>query len=161
MQTELSELAFSHPWQFFAGLAVVWFLGSGVDKILAVVKKDFDINRPKIAKLRSWKDVFQIPSERGSSWIGRSERVLFYLSWFLVPEMIAGWLLFKVASKWEVWNNIYKMPAKFERNTVKDSLVARIWLGARTYQRFLLGASLNILDSIIGLIVFTTLVRYL
>ena len=161
---DLCNLVLAHPFKLLTGLFTTMILGIlYVDKKLSNISDEFKIKESdygvdKIIKSQSI--VFNIPSVKESASLGEAERILLFFSWIILPEMIIGWFLFKVASKWELWNNVYKFPEVFSNSSKEESLSARIWLGARTYQRFLIGAILNILVSLIGFVIYIVLTAY-
>lgn len=152
MEQDRQAFLLDHIIELLIGFFATLVLGFIVDKILVNINKEFDRKKSEYmpGTELDGHSIFNIPSPKGSAFLGEAERALFYFSWFIFPQMIIGWFLFKVASKWEVWNNIYRFPETLEPWTKIQSLSARIWLGARTYQRFLIGAILNILVSMAG-----------
>ena len=82
-------------------------------------------------------------------WLGILERVLSYGAILGgVPIAIAGWLAFKVASKWQVWANVVQVPKETSSNLGKTevgALIARHRWGSYVLMRFLLGTLSNIL----------------
>lgn len=83
-------------------------------------------------------------------WLGALERILiFFAVWTNEYTIIAGWLAFKVATKWEVWNNIVKvpdsMPASKDNLSMLSYLKARRAWGARVLSGFLIGTITNVL----------------
>jgi len=99
----------------------------------------------------------QIP---GGDVIGRFERTFFFATILAnIPVVVAGWLAFKVASKWQVWANVYQVPESLKKIDPVDYFIFRTHLGARIYQRFLVGMLGNILAAIIGVAVFRALVE--
>lgn len=73
------------------------------------------------------------------------------------PTIIGVWLAFKVASKWEAWQNIIKIPEDFHKyqNTNRttnllDQFKARNIIASYTLQRWLLGTIGNVAIAILG-----------
>lgn len=96
------------------------------------------------------------PSENtGNQMLGWLERIVFFGSfWARAETLVAGWLVFKVGSKWEAWQNIMKVP---QENMVPGDILANVrfrhaW-GSRLLQRFLLGTLYNILCGLLGVMV--------
>jgi hypothetical protein len=156
MNEQLQAVLSNHAIELMLGFFTALVLGFLVDRVLRNINKEFDTMSELygVDTNSKWGAIYWIPSAKGSADLGEAERALFFLSWFILPEIVVGWFLFKVASKWELWNNIYQFPSSFEKEDPRKSLAARIWLGARTYQRFLLGAILNILVSLAGYSVY-------
>jgi len=96
-------------------------------------------------------------------WLGFFESILFYISIILkIPELIFGWFAFMVASKWEIWANVVKVPEKIE-NEIKndlDYLRARHAWGSRLLQRFLLGTMMNLIAAFIGALIALIMFTY-
>jgi len=111
---------------------------------------DIDERPPTGIKPMAWRAVITKPRE-GGKWLGRLERIMFFCA-FLIdqPLLIGGWLAFKVASKWEVWNNIVKVPDNIEKVNQIDFLRARRQWGSGLYQGFLIGTCANIIAGLIG-----------
>ena len=142
------------PYSVLWGLLVALLPGCFVVRpILNRVTKEIDDNRGQGYSTKEWKALIE-PPKAGGPWLGAFERIFyFFLFLLLKPELLAIWLAFKVASKWEVWQNIIKVPsesdAKDERMTLR---VRRLW-GSRVKERFLIGTLLNILLGLAGAIV--------
>ena len=92
--------------------------------------------------------------DRGARWVGGLERVLFFVGFLQEsPELVAGWLLFKVASKWESWQNIIRVPESLDGVDSFEFLRYRHAWGVKVMQRFLIGTLSNILAAIAGVAV--------
>jgi len=92
--------------------------------------------------------------DKGARWLGGLERALFFVGFFQgSPELVAGWLLFKVASKWESWQNIVRIPESLEGVDPIEFLRYRHTWGVKVMQSFLVGTLSNILAGIAGAVV--------
>jgi hypothetical protein len=104
--------------------------------------------------------------EEPGKWLGTFERILiFFAVWIQKYEIIAGWFAFKVASKWEVWSNIVKVPESLPESKDNKSMLSylrarRAW-GARILSRFLIGTITNILIGSIVAYVIKYILKYL
>lgn len=150
-----------HPVQLIAGLAIALLLGFPIQALLGWVADAVPIPRPAKVSQERWADLTTIPGRRGGRAIGHLERFLFFA--FVVsgtPELIVAWLAFKVASKWEAWSNVYKIPENFPDATKYESLLARTRWGSRTFQRSIIGTAANLGAAILGLLVAYYLVRF-
>ena len=97
------------------------------------------------------------PNPKGGEFLGKLERITFFAALATChPELIAGWLLFKVASKWEFWQNIVKVGTGDDGHMTLHT--RRAW-GSNVYQRFLSGTLLNILFAGLGYLVAQGLYR--
>ena len=65
-------------------------------------------------------------------------------------SIIAAWLAFKVASKWQVWAVIVSVPKTLEGVNEFDFLVARHKWASQRLVTFLLGTNANILIAFTG-----------
>ena len=65
-------------------------------------------------------------------------------------QLIIGCLVFKVGSKWEVWNNIIKVPTDVEGWDELDYLCLRLHWGSRLLSSFLIGTLANVAASGVG-----------
>lgn len=86
----------------------------------------------------------------GATYIGRLEALFVYLAVLYARDeaglLVAGWLAFKVASKWEMWTNVVRMPDSFEGASALAGLGARRKLGYVMYDRFLIGTLGNVMS---------------
>lgn len=79
-------------------------------------------------------------------WIGFFERLLILVSfWMREYTIIAGWLGFKVAAKWEAWTNIILVPTSMGNIPPLAWYQARKQFGSWVLSRFLIGTLINIL----------------
>ncbi|HJU43660.1 MAG TPA: hypothetical protein VJ691_12620 [Vicinamibacterales bacterium] len=86
------------------------------------------------------------------SLMGYLESCLTFLAVLFLPTeqagyVVAAWLAFKLASKWETWSNIVKIPEQLNGSAVDqiDYLRARRHWGELLYTRFTAGTLLNLL----------------
>ena len=68
--------------------------------------------------------------------------------------MVAAYFAFKVASKWEVWSHVYRVPESLkdveEGPKDLDYLLLRTRWGAYLFSRFVIGTVLNLLIALFG-----------
>jgi hypothetical protein len=97
----------------------------------------------------------EMRSRDGAEWLGRVERLLsFGIFWLGAYEVLVAWLAFKVASKWEAWSNVVKVPGQLPKNVDEtDYFRARSQLGSWLFTRFVLGTLLNVLIGLVGVAV--------
>lgn len=99
--------------------------------------------RPNFVGWLHWEDLLGRTS--GGLWIGRLERIVFFIAFMHGKESVAaGWLAFKLASKWEVWRNVIQVPTKIAAVSDLDWFVARNNLGSWLLVRFWVGTLTNI-----------------
>jgi hypothetical protein len=77
-------------------------------------------------------------------WIGYVERVLALISaWAGSYELLGGWFAFKVASKWETYANLLRLPDLVPGVDELAYLRARRAWGSCIMMRFLIGSATN------------------
>lgn len=134
---------------FLLGVFVAIILAYLVGEFMAyIVRKYEKFSAPKGVKQREWKRVFKSPegSLPLNSIIGYVETMSYFLVFSLGnPELIGGWLAFKVASKWQVWSNIIRLPEKIAETKALSYIEAKNKIASHTLQRWFLGNILNIL----------------
>jgi hypothetical protein len=101
-------------------------------------------NRPDPLDAKDWQAIIE-RTDTGK-WIGFFERLLLLMC-FLMSEytIVAGWLAFKVAAKWEAWTNIIQVPNTIENIPQIIWYRAKKQFGSWVLSRFLLGTLVNIL----------------
>lgn len=149
------------PLHMLFSLALTLLLGRPIRYLLDSIEARVEIPKPQRIPQEQWQQLIGVRHYLGGRWIGLLERFIFFVSIIMeIPELIFAWLTFKVASKWEVWNNVYKLPSKFPNATELESLVARSRWGARIFQRFVVGTAVNLSASIIGVSIYHLLLIY-
>ena len=133
------------------GVFVTFALGKHVNSLVERIRAAVPTDAPSGVAQDDWNQV-TVTDPGPGQWLGSLERLLFFASiWFNAWEVVAGWLLFKVASKWEVWNNIVKVPESLGPDTDGLSqLRARHGWGTRVLQSFLAGTLANILTGVVA-----------
>jgi hypothetical protein len=152
-------LRYLGPWVFlFSGLAVTMGGGIGVWTLLKHFRRKTRI--PRISKTfrnaliqARWIRLVRHP-DRSGIWVGHMERFVFFCSLLLLRHggagVVAAWLAFKVAAKWEAWNHMAFVPDEIRR--VPPLLLARarrIW-AAQGYATFVIGTWTNFLLAALG-----------
>ena len=96
-----------------------------------------------------WRQIVALGA--GGKWSGALEQLL-ALTAFMHGDsaLIAGWLAFKLASKWEVWKNIVQVPASMDGVPTNDWYAARSTLGSWLLTRFWIGTLTNILIGLVA-----------
>ena len=98
---------------------------------------------------------------RGGQAIGVLETILLYTALCVFRGqaagiVIAGYLAFKVACKWEVWSHVYRL----SESSVKDSAEEQDWkifrskLGHSLFTRFVAGTIISLLIAIFASVAF-------
>jgi len=145
------------PWFVLLGLVTALLLEVPVNCIRKLAISD--IKKPVNYTSQEWEDLIT-PPEKGGRWLGRLERIFSFLIFlFWIPEGILAWLAFKVASKWEVWQNIIKVPEDKQTIDKLKLSVRRAW-GSRVLQSFLIGTLGNLLAGFFGAVVTMWLIWF-
>ena len=161
----------------FIGLLItIRLFGEIAERILNKATKDIDENPPKKFReehkylgcndlRKEWKKAVEQPKS-GGIYLGRLERTLAYFAFlFGFPEALGIWLVFKVASKFEVWRNItiVKGIIRNKKSDTPDEFdfeARRLW-GSRVLQRFLIGTLWNMLSGFFGVVLTYILIKVL
>lgn len=93
-----------------------------------------------------WEALRTSGAETQGKWLGVLERLISAVAgWTQSFELVAGWLAFKVASKWEVWSNVLRLPDTFPGVEPLPYLKARRLWSSNLLMRFLIGSISNVL----------------
>jgi hypothetical protein len=162
------------------GLAFTLLVGLLVKPLLAGMRRSFKMKRfsknPEIR--RRWKQLTKHPDPSGD-WVGWVERIYFFFaigfgSW----EALGIWLVFKVASKWEAWNQMGFVPDNpngysDETNAIPSAgsppqppavtplewaRARRIW-AAMGYGTFVVGTAVNLFVAVLGVLISLNIVE--
>lgn len=121
-------------------LLIIVLLGFAVGPVIKYLTKQI---RPEDA----WKDDILAAGRP----IGILETIIYTLSIITGNSIfIGGWLVFKVAAKWENWAHVVRMPELKTLDLNSTEFENRAKFGSWLHSRFLLGVLLNIIVSIIG-----------
>jgi hypothetical protein len=135
---------------YVAGYVFTSILGGRLVKLLDKISSDIDNNPPTHIEPNQWKEILSPGNKRAGLWLGRFERLFFLIMFISEAYILAGfWLAFKVASKWETWQNIVQVPDDEVQGFNLGVLDRRNW-GDRVLQRFLLGTLGNLLAGFFG-----------
>jgi hypothetical protein len=103
---------------------------------------------PEGVSAEKWRELVA-GNARAARWLGSLEGLLAYASSLMFDKnaalIIGGYLAFKVASKWESWQNIIQVPQSLTGVSEIDFLRARRQWGTTIYLRFLIGTLLDVL----------------
>jgi len=133
-----------HVWPIFLGLVLVFAIGTAVGPVVRSATKAGRPSPPVGIDANVWLDI--IGRGSAASVLGHLERLLAFAAfWQEAPIIIAGWLAFKVASGWNNWSFIVRLPEKIEGVKDLDYLRARSQLGSWVFHRFLIGTLSNVL----------------
>jgi hypothetical protein len=149
----------------FSGLIITLVIGFGVSYVL---DKTVELLLPpwidpEVARqIEEAMKYGEKPKKNPGRWLGIFEQILFFASiWLEAYVVIAGWLAFKLGSKWQTWQHIIKMPDNIVGN---DGLLnLRIMSACGSYQmsRFLIGSLYNVLCGLAGVTFGKTCLRLL
>jgi len=126
----------------FGGLLVTIFLGWLCG---AFLRRTVTLEYPE-----RFKDFKESEKGGGGVQLGTLERVLFFAAFWLEQSVfVAGWLTFKVAAKWAVWQHIVRIPEDAKDNDPNYLSQKRI-LSSILLGRFLNGTLYNVFCAVIG-----------
>ncbi len=127
---------------FIGGLVVLALLAGPVAGL--VERSALRPPRPEGLPDVLWKELLE-GADRGK-WFGTLERWLLYFA-FLVnaPALVAAWFAFKLASKWEVWKNVIRVPTQLDGMTDAEWFAFTHRFGSWVLQRFWVGTLANTL----------------
>jgi hypothetical protein len=132
--------------QYFAAMAtsflVLSLVGLAVRRLVALgARKPI---RPPLIPDHVWNEHTRV--DDGGDWLGFLERTLFFGAfWIGAVSIVAAWLAFKLASKWEVWKNVVRVPVDIEGGQSAEWFSATHTFGSWILQRFWIGTLLNVL----------------
>lgn len=137
-------------WAIMAGLGFVIWSMLPIGVLMSYVGTAIEFPRkPKKMTPKQYKELKgPIP---GGAAMGFFERLYFFVVLAAgAPVLVGVWLAFKVASKWDAWSNIYRLPDKIEEADGLEWFLIRRSFGAKVYQRFAIGTAVNFLAAAIG-----------
>lgn len=141
--------------EFIAGFLATIFLAWIVALFMKwVVKKNEKLRSPEGVDDEKWQSAFQLSKEqmKPTKILGFFEAIIIFISLYIgKPEVIAGWLTFKLASKWQTWNAIMRLPEKIDGIDDIEYIGAKNQIASATLQRWLIGTLGNILAGFFGL----------
>lgn len=149
-----------YPLQFTVSILVLILLGLVVKAVLGFISEGIEIEVPGGVDESKWKKLMRIPGKESGFWVGLTDRLIFFVSLLSgVPILVAAWLAFKVATKWESWSNVAQVPKKIKGvEHPIEYFIARTRWSSRTMQRFLVGTGLNLVAAFISLGIYFLLI---
>ena len=109
---------------------------------------------PEGVTKEKWTAATGMPDEKPGEWLGWFERVLSFVAFGLEQfVIIVGWLAFKVASKWQVWHSVIRVPDSLLNVPPLSYLEATRAVGSWMMMRFLVGTISNVLAGFIGVFI--------
>ena len=131
------------------GLLLTLLLGLAVKPLVNGAKESMKLPPPTDWLAGRWKELTD--HNEGGAVLGFLERALFFLAFSLKADaVVAGWLAFKVASKWNAWTNIIAVPKEIPGIDPIEFLIARRYWGSHLLMTFLVGTLANVLAGFIG-----------
>ncbi len=115
-----------------------------IRRVLSLVEDPEDIPVPN--NHQAWKDALSIPNKESAKWLGFFERLLTLMAFSINGlTILVGWFAFKVATKWDVWQNLIQLPESIDGIDDLEYLGIRRRWASNVYMRFLLGTLVNLL----------------
>lgn len=138
--------------QILAGLLVTFLLGLMVKPLLTHATKSMSLPPPSSALASEWARV--VSGNEGGSVLGFLERFLFFCAFLANADVVvAGWLAFKVASKWNAWTNVVSVPKDILGVDPIGFLIARRSWASHLLMTFLVGTLANVIAGFLGVVV--------
>lgn len=137
------------------GLLAVYILGRVLDARLRRLAGELGSQPPDGMPVEKWTTLLELPETFGglSLWIGLLERTTYYaLFWLGTPELIIGWLLFKLGCYWGIWRRPIGVETRDANADATDRLVAQSRRGDALAKLSLLGTLGNLLVAILGVL---------
>lgn len=139
-------------WQILVGLVTIFVLGLGVGCLVKSVQRTIPLEPPNEKIRKKWQEL--TAGNEGGCILGNLERLLFFGAfWLNAPSVIAAWLAFKVASKWNAWTNVISVPKTLSGATELEYFVARRRWGSQLLKSFLVGTLANVIIGFLGVVV--------
>jgi energy-converting hydrogenase Eha subunit A len=135
--------------EIVVGILVALIMGPVVGWVLKLAH--LKLEKPDGIGEEIWEALQPKGIEHAGKWLASLERLVALASaWTGHYELVAGWLAFKVASKWEVWTNVLKVPESLPDIAPLQYLrVRRVW-GSMMLMRFLVGTLSNVLLGVLA-----------
>jgi hypothetical protein len=131
------------------GLVVTILLGFGVSPVMDYAKKSMHLPPPSEATADQWSQLMK--GRESGAVLGWLERFMFFAAFLAGADIaVAAWLAFKVASKWNAWENVITVPKALEGVSELDFLIARRAWGSHVLMTFLIGTAYNVVAGLLG-----------
>lgn len=147
---------------FFVSAVIVLPFGRIIGRKINEITSELEPSSPEGVDEDDWKRVVWTGKQeqyKGGRWVGRLECLVFVAALsFSGPIIIGAWLAFKVATKWEVWRNVVRVPEVLELSTEISWLQARTSWGTWLLNRFLIGTLANLLASFLAFAVASRII---
>ena len=139
-------------WQIIIGLLTVFLLGLTVGPLVKHVQTIIPLHAPNEALKEKW--MLLTEGNEGGWVLGNLERLLFLGAfWIQSPAVIAAWLAFKVATKWNAWSNVISVPKALPSVDEVEYLIARRRWGSQLLTTFLVGTLSNVIIGFLGYLI--------
>ena len=130
----------------------MWPVSKRVGAFLTKITTQWEPPAPENITQGDWEKIYwpgKGISDPGARWVGILESFLFLAAlWLVQPIIIGGWLAFKVATKWEVWRNVVRVPENLGVNNEISYFQARSAWGTWLFNRFLVGTLMNLMIAV-------------
>ncbi len=137
-------------WNFVFGLCAMWFASRAVNWLMKKIEKVKNFHPPSNIDPKIWEEAFEYTIKTNQI-LGIFEALFSYISFACgKPELIAGWLTFKLASKWQTWTAIMRIPERIENINDVEYIGAKNKIASYTLHRWLIGTLGNLLAGAIG-----------
>ena len=144
------------------GLVIAISLGRLVGPLLGKVEDDTKPPELVVAPKKVW-DVILARGGSGPI-LGAIEQAIFFIAfWVEGWALLASWLAFKVASKWQSWTHVAQLPAPPPPDQIEalnEYVILRHNWVARRYMTFVIGTGANILLAALGALIGRAVAAY-
>ena len=126
-----------------------------VSLLIRRVKDGIPPISPSLEMKEKWAALTADPeSDKSGRVLGDLERALFFLAfWYTSWELVAAWLAFKVAAKWEAWSTTGALPEALPNTDPLSYLIARRAWASQRLMAFLIGTLANVLVAFVCVLV--------
>jgi len=137
------------------GLGLAWLARFPISRLVRSVKSGIPLSAPSNDLAGKWEDLVTDPkSDKSGAVLGDLERILFFLAFWLASwEVVAAWLAFKVAAKWEAWSTTGALPDSLPNTDPLAYLVARRRWASQRLMSFLVGTLANVLVAFVCVLI--------
>lgn len=142
-------------WHIAVGFVVTFILGLFVRRVMKYAGRTIPLTPPSDAsdkQKHDWEMI--IKGNESGAILGSLERIIFFAAFLAEAHIaVAAWLAFKVASKWNAWENVIAIPKKIDGVDDLNFLVARSSLGSHVLMTFQIGTAYNIIAGLFGALI--------
>lgn len=142
------------------GLVCTLLFGLTVKPLIRRATESMSFPPPSEALASAWKRL--VAGDEGGAVLGHLERLLFFGAFLGGADvLVASWLGFKVASKWNAWTNVVAVPKDLPGIDPIEYLIARRNWASHVLVTFLIGTLANMIAGYAGAVAARYVVPFL